>query len=67
MCLSCSGSVLRGDAELYKTYAYLVLLRLSELGVEQFRCWFVVFTVPGQQSCKKQNNRVNNIRVHNVS
>ena len=42
-CLPCSGSVLRGDAELYKIYAYLVLLRLSELGVEQFRCWFVNF------------------------
>ena len=33
----CSGSVLRGDVYLYKIYAYLAILRLTELGVEQFR------------------------------
>lgn len=32
--------MLRGDAELYKIHAYLVIFRLSELGVEQFRCCF---------------------------
>jgi len=36
MC-NCSGSVLRGDAQLYKTYAYLAIMRLTELGLGQYR------------------------------
>ena len=36
MC-NCSGSVLRGDAQLYKIYAYLAIMRLTELGTEQYR------------------------------
>lgn len=36
MC-NCSGSVLRGDAQLYKIFAYLAITRLTELGIEQYR------------------------------
>ncbi|KAA6422175.1 MAG: hypothetical protein FRX49_07926 [Trebouxia sp. A1-2] len=32
-----SGSVLRGDAQLYKIFAYLAITRLTELGIEQYR------------------------------
>lgn len=32
-----SGSVLRGDRELYRLLSYLVLVRLEDLGFKQFR------------------------------
>ena len=44
MC-NCSGSVLRGDAQLYKIYAYLAIMRLTELGVAQYRYASVQFSV----------------------